>query len=389
MQRGALLLAALVAAALLALLALDGAGEGPDEPSRAAAGTARGEGDERIALKPPLESEGRAVATGRAEDPSIEDAPALLPAVAPEGPFRLHVRVTAAGHGEPLAGWSVALTEVGAKSAAPGDAAHRDRLDADGRCVFEDLHGTGPWNVIVRPAAEQRYEPFRAVSDQRVGAALATNAENTDAALFEARTGPLVRLTSPLPAGVEPDEVLVELKARPSPFSSQTGGLGGSTVAVGDAVGHPIALVPAITNVVRSDGATVSAWSLDGRWHLRSEIPGAIRNDAVLEVTEPWVEGASIRFELPGDAALLDEWAGWAIDLPQAGDVGDALADAWRNARSQRLTNGSIEVIGLVPGPVWLPEIEFGDGRRVDAIQVQASTEPGPAVVLRVTPAPR
>ncbi|MEL6429365.1 MAG: hypothetical protein AAFR54_09310, partial [Planctomycetota bacterium] len=77
MQRAALLLAALVAAALLALLALDGAGEGPDEPSRAAAGTARGEGDERTALKPPLESEGRAVATGRAEDPSIEDTPAL------------------------------------------------------------------------------------------------------------------------------------------------------------------------------------------------------------------------------------------------------------------------------------------------------------------------
>ena len=83
------------------------------------------------------------------------------------------------------------------------------------------------------------------------------------------------------------------------------------------------------------------------------------------------------------------EFGGEAGAGEVAGDVGDALADAWRNARFQRLTNGSIEVIGLVPGPVWVPEVELGDGRRVDAIQAQASTEPGPAVGLRVTQAPR
>jgi len=389
-SRNALLAAAAVLAALAlgAFAVLGGAG-GP-EPEQRTEAERRPEPPAADTIAPTdlaeaperVESEVTPAAGDAGADATTDDEA--------DATWRLAVQVVTTEPSEPLAGWRVMLTEVGATRMSALGSEHRVTLDGDGLGVFDDLPRRGPWYVHLgdgRPD-DRGFEFVK----ERLGATSASNDPDAEPVRFEVEPGPRVLLVSALPAGVEPEDLLFRVSAEPSMLSSQMGGLGG--VARGRDVPHAsaAAAAPRITNSVRGEGAVVDIWSDDGGWWVRERVEGRIENDSTVTVEAPLEPAGRLRFrvarstgtaEAEGTLGRSQMVLGAVAQLVRQSEGPDpTLPNLGRHVVD--LGDGVFEVHGLAPGPVWIDEGAELFGVRLAPLQAQASPTHPAAVTIEV-----
>lgn len=390
MSRNALLAAAavLAAIALVAFAALGGAGGAEPEQRTEVERRPEPPSGDTIAPSDLAEAPERVES---AVAPATEDAGATAAAGdEADATWRLTVEVVTTEPAEPLVGWRVMLTEVGATRMSALGSEHRATLDEDGLAVFDDLPRRGPWYVHLGDARpDDRGFDF---VKERLGATSASDDPDAEPVRFEVEPGPRVLLLSALPAGVEPADLLFRVSAEPSMLSSQMGGLGG--VARGREVpgASAAAAAPRITNSVRGESAVVDVWTDDGGWWVRERVDGRMENDSTVTIEAPLEPAGRLRFRVARSAGASETedalgrsqmvLAAVAQLLRQSDGPDPTLPDLGRHVVDRG--DGAFEVHGLAPGPVWIDEGAQLFGVRLAPLQAQASPTNPAEVTIEV-----
>lgn len=302
-------------------------------------------------------------------------------------PYALEIEIVERGTGEPLADVDVVLaperTRQGTEVTAPE---LRRTTGADGAASFGALPTVGRWDVYAYPF-DPCVDSRRLRYGSKVGTVAALPAPKEGAPRptphrFELRLGARVVLRSVVPPGSRPEDVLFELRAEPSPLSSQIGGLNVFARGRRTQEGYVEGRFHALQNSVRGKKWGVTAVTADGLFAVETLGDHAIDARTVVEIDQPFERRGKAAFVLtpPKDATppTVDELRelGAAVEWgePHASVLRGELPRSWLVGRRVARGDGVYELHALPLEPTRIGVVnplhatiraQRGDGRWV------------------------
>ncbi|MEM9801558.1 MAG: hypothetical protein AAGA20_14625 [Planctomycetota bacterium] len=269
-------------------------------------------------------------------------------------------RLVAGEDGAPLWDYSIHLVPSGARPRGVVPAGSELTTGPDGRFHADELDHRGPWDVYAWPFAPDS-EALEVSPRARVGVAIAHPVGEGDEQTYRVVAGPTVVILSPLPAGVETSEVIVEARGRESALANGRGRMGGFGRVRETADGVLLAQIPNVTNVVQDKRFGVRAVTRDGLWSVAEVEEGRLRNGARAEVEGAFEQRGRVRFridvtgardELEGSDAL--DCIGWTLPF------GDPARDELDLPMSMRTTDQARRPIAIGDGLFELSDLPIG-----------------------------
>ena len=290
---------------------------------------------EDLELLPPEEAlEGAREVAGE----TVLSEPAEPPESSEAERYGIYLKLIEAHTSTPLRGVRLVTSAAGKRppSSVAADA-QSTATDHDGIVLLEGFHRRGPWDVYVLP-----YVPLAGVSGRPRGCLAGTltaapiSGEIGSAhglslrVLRVAMGGTTALLTSPLPTGVNPSDVIFELNGRASALSSEFGGLTQFAQGAAAENGWVRGRFRPLRNSVRSPGMTIHVVTADGRYGLSVSKDGNAYRDTVVEIDEPLEPRGVVQVELV------------TIGAREPFPTGQAFIDAVNRVRFKRVdsTNG-------------------------------------------------
>lgn len=254
--------------------------------------------------------------------------------------------------------------------------------DAQGIVFLDDLDGPGPWNIYALP-----FQPieggmellYRGVTGTLkalpiLGRSRDAFGRSVDLNTLQVYMGTSVILRSPLPVGIEPDDLLFELRGTFSASSNQMGGLTRFAQGFEGSDGYVRARFRPLSNAVRGEGFSIHAVTANGLFALSVRREGHAHAGTVVEIDEALEPRGVVRVELGSSVASRPLPEGRAFvramnKVKMSGDgSGSFLLETSASALIGRRVPDSgpfFEIHGLSLAPIDIGAVDFGHNGEV------------------------